>query len=114
MAISQYGRFSSQNRIIQIFKFIEPAEEVSNLSTRYLESENQTDIGNCYWIIATSNKQTSNTLCHLFQLQQVEIVLQNVFHSQKGEITTWLREHMRMLISDFGAFLHFKKQLAIT
>jgi hypothetical protein len=50
----------------------------------------------------------------LFQLQQVEIVLQNALHSQKGEITIRLREHMCMLISYFSVFLHLKKQLEIT
>jgi hypothetical protein len=65
-------------------------------------------------VIGSLPPPTSNTLCHLFQLQQVEIILQNALHSQKGEITTWLREHMRMQISDFGAFLYFQKQLATT
>ena len=65
-------------------------------------------------VIGSLPPPTSNTLCHLFQLQQVDIVLQNALHSQKGEITTRLREHMRMRISYFGAFLHLKKQLAIT
>jgi hypothetical protein len=54
-------------------------------------------------VIGSLPPPTSNTLCHLFQLQQLEIVLQNALHSQKGEITTWLREHMRMRISNFGA-----------
>jgi hypothetical protein len=46
----------------------------------------------------------------LFQLQQVEIVLQNALHSQKGEITIRLREHMRMRITYFGAKKHFGSQ----
>ncbi len=53
-------------------------------------------------------------MSYLFQLQQVEIVLQNALHSQKGEITTKLREYMRMRITDFGAFLRFKKHIVIT
>ncbi len=57
MAISQHGRFATQNRILRIFESIEPAEEVPDLSSRYLISENRTDFGNCYRIIATSNKQ---------------------------------------------------------
>ncbi len=57
MAISQHGRLAAQNRIIRVVESIEPAEEVSDLSTRSLESEDRTDFGNCYQIIATSNKQ---------------------------------------------------------
>ncbi len=65
-------------------------------------------------VIRSLPPPTSNTLCHLFQLQQVEIVLQNALHSQKGEITIRLRKHMRMRISNFGTFLIFKKQIATT
>ncbi len=49
----------------------------------------------------------------VFQLQQVEIVLQNALHSQKGEITTRLRETMRMRIFDFNSFLLFKRKIAV-
>jgi hypothetical protein len=59
-------------------------------------------------VIGSLPPQSCNTLCHLFQLQQVEIVLQNALYSQKGEITLRLREHY------FGAFLRFKKQIATT
>ncbi len=38
----------------------------------------------------------------------------NALHVQKGEITIRLREHMRMRITYFGAFLRFKKQIATT
>ena len=44
----------------------------------------------------------------------METVLQNALHSQKGEITTRSREHMRMRITNFGAFLRFKKHTAIS
>ncbi len=44
----------------------------------------------------------------------MEIVLQNGPHSQKVEIFIRLREHMRMRIAYFGAFLRFKKQIATT
>jgi hypothetical protein len=44
----------------------------------------------------------------------VEIVLQHALHSLKGEITMRLREHMLMRITDFGAFLRFKKHIAMT
>jgi hypothetical protein len=65
-------------------------------------------------VIGSLPPQSSDTLSYLFQLQQVEIVLQNALHSQKGEITIKLREHMRMRITNFGAFLRFKKHIAIT
>ncbi len=65
-------------------------------------------------VIGSLPPPTSNILCYLFQLQQVEIVLQNALHSQKGEITIKLREHMPMRITNFCAFLYFKKQLATT
>ncbi len=65
-------------------------------------------------VIGSLPPQSSDTLCHLFQLQQVAIVLQNVLHSQKGEITIRLREHMLMRITYFGAFLRFKKHIATT
>ncbi len=42
----------------------------------------------------------------------MKVILQNKLHFQKGEITIRLREHMRMRITDFGAFLRFKKQIA--
>jgi hypothetical protein len=107
MAISQHGRFAAQNRM---FESIEPAEEVSDLSARYLDSENRTDFGNSYRIIATSKKQYIMP----FQIQQVEIVLQYALHSQKGKFTIRSREHIRMGICNFDAFLYFKKQLATT
>ena len=44
----------------------------------------------------------------------MEVVLQNVLHSQKGEITIRLREHMRMRIAYFGAFPRIKKQIVTT
>jgi hypothetical protein len=65
-------------------------------------------------VIGSLSPPTSNTICHLFQLQQVEIVLQNALHPQKGEITIRLSEHMRIGITDLVAFLYFKKQLAST
>jgi hypothetical protein len=65
-------------------------------------------------VIGSLPPQSSDTLSYLFQLQQVEIVLRNELHLQKGEITVKLREHMRMRITDFGAFLRFKKHIAIT
>jgi len=65
-------------------------------------------------VIGSLPPQSSDTLSYLFQLQQVEIVLQNALHSQKGDIALKLREHMRMRITDFGAFLRFKKHIAIT
>jgi hypothetical protein len=65
-------------------------------------------------VIGSLPPQSSDTLCHLFQLQQVEIVLQNALHSQKGEITIRLREHMRMRTTNISAFLRFKKHIAIT
>ena len=111
MAISQHGRSIAQNRFNRILKYIEPAEEVPNIFARYLESENQANLGDCYWIITTSIKQYIELF---FQLQQVEIVLQNALHSQKGEIAVKLREHMRMRITNFCAFLRFKKHIAIT
>ena len=54
-----------------------------------------------------------DTLSSAFQLQQVEIVLKNALHSQKGEITTRLREYMRMRIFDFNPYLLFKKKIAV-
>ena len=39
-------------------------------------------------VIRSLPPPTSNKLCHFFQLQQVDIVLQIALHSQKGEITT--------------------------
>ncbi len=65
-------------------------------------------------VIGSLPPQSSDTLSYLFQLQQVEIVLQNALHSQKGDIALKLREHMRMRITDFCAFLKFKKHIAIT
>jgi hypothetical protein len=65
-------------------------------------------------VIGSLSPQSSDTLSYLFQLQQVEIVLQNVLHSQKGEITIKLREHMLMRITVFSAFLRFKKHISIT
>jgi hypothetical protein len=65
-------------------------------------------------VIGSLPPQSSDTLSHLIQLQQVEIILQNAIYSQKGEITTRLREHMRMRIAYFGALLRFKKYIAIT
>jgi hypothetical protein len=65
-------------------------------------------------VIGSLPPQSSDTLSYLFQLQQVEIVLQNALHSQKGDIALKLRENMRMRITDFGAFLRFKKHIAIT
>jgi hypothetical protein len=40
-----------------ILKIIESAEEVPNIFARYLESENQADLGDCYRIITTSIKR---------------------------------------------------------
>ena len=57
-----------------------------------------------------SNK---DTLSSVFQLQQMEIVLQNALYSQKGEITERLRKLMRTQISDYNSFLHFKKGTAV-
>ncbi len=42
------------------------------------------------------------------------MVVQNALHSQKGEITILLSEHMLMGITFMGAFLYYKKQLATT
>ena len=50
-----------------------------------------------------------DTLSYVSQLQQVEIVLQNALHSQKGVITTRLRETMRIRLSNFSFFLQLKK-----
>ncbi len=44
----------------------------------------------------------------------MEIVLQIALHSQKGEITIRFWEHLRMRITDFGAFLRFMKHIATT
>ncbi len=57
MAISQHGRSTAQNLFIQILEYIEPAEEVPNMFARYLESDNQANLEDCYWIITTSIKQ---------------------------------------------------------
>ena len=57
MAISQHGRFTAQNRFDRIFEYIESAEEIPNIFARYLESENQADLGDCYRIITTSIKR---------------------------------------------------------
>ncbi len=111
MAISQHGRLATQKQISLVFKLVESAEEISDLSARYLQSENLADFGKYYWIIAPP---TSNILCHLIHLQQLEIAVQNVLHSQVGESTIRLREHMSMGITYQGAFLRFKKQLATT
>jgi hypothetical protein len=62
-------------------------------------------------VIGLLPPKTRNVLCYLFQLQQVEIALQNALHSQKGEIIIRLREHIHVGIINFSAFLYFKKQL---
>ena len=55
-----------------------------------------------------------DTLSSIFQLQQVEIVLQNALYSQKGETTDRLRKLMRTRISDYNSFVNFKKEIAVT
>jgi hypothetical protein len=57
MAISQQGGSTAQNPFDRILEYIEPAEEVPNTFARYLESENQANLGDCYWIITTSIKR---------------------------------------------------------
>ncbi len=107
MAISQLAaqnRFYSNFRVYWTKKFPIYLLDTWNQRIRQI-------LGTVIGLLPT---QTSNTLCHLFQLQQVEIVLQNALHSHKCEITIRLREHMRMRITNFGAFLRFKKQLATT
>ncbi len=62
-------------------------------------------------VIGSLPPQSSDTLSYLFQLQQVEIFLQNALHSQKGDIALKLREHMRMRIPISVYFLDLRNIL---
>jgi hypothetical protein len=95
---------------VQLFEFIEPAKEVSNISARYLESENRADVGNCYRIITTSIKQYTMPFIPTSTSRNSSTKCASL----SGEITIRLREHMRMRITDFCAFLRFKKHIATT
>ena len=53
-------------------------------------------------VIESLPPRNRDTLSSVFQLQQVEIVLQNALYSQKGEITARLRKCMRTRISDYN------------
>ena len=64
-------------------------------------------------VIDSLPPRNRNTLSSVFQLQQVEIVLQNALHSQKGEITTRLRESMRTRIFDYNYFLEFMLEVTL-
>ena len=64
-------------------------------------------------VIDSLPPRNRDALSFVFQLQQLEIVLQNALHSQKGEITTWLRKSMRTRIPDYNSFLEFRKGIAV-
>ena len=99
---------------IDLFEYSSILNQLKKFRIYLLDTWNQRIGQMLETVIGSLPPQSSNTLSHLIQLQQVEIVLQNALHSQKGEITIRLREHMRMRITDLGAFLRFKKQIATT
>ena len=47
--------------------------------------------------------------CKVRIIQQAEIVLQNVLHSQKDQIASTVRESLRMCLTDFRGFMSFKE-----
>ena len=95
----------------------EPLSRLNQLKTfpiYLLELSNQ-KIGRILGhVIDSLPPSNRDTLSSVFQLQQVEIVLQNALYSQKGETTDRLRKLMRTRISDYNSFVHFKKDIAVT
>ena len=78
-----------------------------------LETSNQTIGIIPERVINSLPPRNRDTLSSVFQLQQVEIVLQKALHSQKGKITARLRENVRTSYSYHNSFLVFKKRIAI-
>ena len=88
-------------------------EQLKKFPTYLLEISNQ-KIGRILeHVIDSLPPSNRDTLSSVFQLQQVDIALQNALYSQKGDITDWLRKLMRTRISYYNSFLCFKKETAI-
>ena len=69
-------------------------EQLKKFPTYLLDIGNQKIGGILEHVIDSLPPNNRDTLSSVFQLQQVEIVLQNALYSQKGDITDRLRKLM--------------------